>query len=208
MSKGWAPLRERLGAWKRNLFDRPMGLKSFGLHSAVRWPRRIETPQCIAIGSGSFIRPHSYLSAITHYAGREYSPSIRIGNQVYIGGYVYLSAITSITISDGCVLAENVYIADQAHGYDPEAGLIMEQELQSKGPVFIGPHCFLGFRVAVMPGVSLGEHCVVGANSVVTRSFPPFSMIAGSPARLMKSYDHNLKAWVSPTEFPGKNNKE
>jgi acetyltransferase-like isoleucine patch superfamily enzyme len=76
----------------------------------------------------------------------------------------------------------------------------MEQSLISKGPVVIGRSCFLGFRVAVMPGVTLGEHCVVGANSTVTRSFPAYSMIGGSPARILKRYSQTLGRWVSAKE--------
>lgn len=71
----------------------------------------------------------------------------------------------------------------------------MEQPLESKGPVRIGARCFLGYRAAVMPGVTLGEHCVVGANSVVTRSFGSFSMVAGSPARLIKVYSAATGKW-------------
>jgi acetyltransferase-like isoleucine patch superfamily enzyme len=46
----------------------------------------------------------------------------------------------------------------------------------------------------------LGDHCVVGANSTVTRSFPSYSMIGGSPARLLKRYSHSLEQWVAPDE--------
>jgi lipopolysaccharide O-acetyltransferase len=73
----------------------------------------------------------------------------------------------------------------------------MQQALISKGPVTIGRRCFLGFRVAVMPGVTLGEHCVVGANSTVTRSFPAYSMIGGSPARLLKTYSLETHQWMA-----------
>jgi acetyltransferase-like isoleucine patch superfamily enzyme len=73
----------------------------------------------------------------------------------------------------------------------------MSQPLHSKGPIVIGPDCFLGYRAVIMPGVTLGRHCVVGANAVVTRSFPDFSMVVGSPARLIKRYDPQSREWVT-----------
>jgi acetyltransferase-like isoleucine patch superfamily enzyme len=136
--------------------------------------------------------------AIRDYQGKKYDSSIVIGNDVYIGRYVFLVAAQGITISSGCVLSEHVYITDENHGYNPLAGPIMQQELESKGPVRIGPNCLLGYRTAVMPGVTLGEWCIVGANSVVTHSFPSYSMIAGAPARLIKVYSHELRQWVEP----------
>jgi lipopolysaccharide O-acetyltransferase len=72
---------------------------------------------------------------------------------------------------------------------------LVRQPLISKGPVKIGPSCFLGYRVAVLPGVSLGAHCVVGAHSVVTRSFPPYSMLAGVPARIIRRFNPSNNVW-------------
>jgi acetyltransferase-like isoleucine patch superfamily enzyme len=51
-----------------------------------------------------------------------------------------------------------------------------------------------------MPAVTLGPHCIVGANSVVTRSFPGYVMLGGLPARLIKVYSHELKTWVVPSK--------
>jgi len=139
--------------------------------------------------------------AVSQYAGKSYRPYIEIGNRVYVGRYAYLTAMEGISIADGCVLSEQVYITDLNHGFDPACGPILSQELESKGPVKIGPNCFLGYRSAVMPGVTLGEWCVVGANSVVTRSFPAYSMIAGVPAQLIKVYSHQEGEWVRPTKI-------
>jgi lipopolysaccharide O-acetyltransferase len=106
-----------------------------------------------------------------------------------------LAAIGEITIGYGCVLSEHVYITDVAHGYDPAAGLIMAQPLTSKGPVRIGDYTFLGYRVSIMQGVELGEYCIVGSDSVVTHSFPAYSMVAGNPARLIKTYSLESRCW-------------
>jgi acetyltransferase-like isoleucine patch superfamily enzyme len=105
--------------------------------------------------------------------------------------------IDTICIDDGCVLSEYVYMTDLFHGFDPTKGLIMSQDLISKGSVKIGESSFIGYRACIMPGVTLGKHCVVGANSVVTKSFPDYSMIAGSPARLIKTFSFEKQDWVS-----------
>jgi acetyltransferase-like isoleucine patch superfamily enzyme len=185
-------------ALKRILY-RPFGV-AFGERSFIRRPSTIIGRRHVHIGSRSSILHHLYIHAITHYAGVNYQPCIEIGNDVYIGTHAYLTAIGRISIGDGCVLSDYVYITDEIHGNDPRAGSIMQQPLLSKGPVIIGPGCFIGFRAAVMPGVTLGEHCVVGANSTVTRSFPAYSMIGGSPARLLKCFSFEAGGWVVPSD--------
>ncbi len=186
------PLR-RLG--KRILYS-PRGVR-MGNHSYIQLPRWIESPDCLQVGANTVILPGARISAIRRYCNFVYEPKIRIGDGVYIGRHAYFVAIDSIEIDDGCVLSEYVYITDLAHGLHPDKGPIMEQPLESKGPVQIGKSCFLGFRVSVMPGVSLGEHCIVGANSVVTKSFPAGSMIAGCPAVLIKKFDRASGQWIS-----------
>jgi acetyltransferase-like isoleucine patch superfamily enzyme len=136
------------------------------------------------------------IAPILKYGNVRYSPKIEIGEDVYIGSYLYMACVGRIAIGDGSVLSENVFINDSNHGVDPERGLIMQQDLVHPGDVRIGRNCFLGLRSAIMPGVTLGDHCIVGINSVVTKSFPAFSMIAGAPAVLIKRYSLNEKQWV------------
>ena len=67
----------------------------------------------------------------------------------------------------------------------------------SKGPVEIGENCFIGIRVSILQGVKLGRGCVVASHSVVTKSFPDFTMIAGIPAKAIKKFNFQTNNWES-----------
>lgn len=171
----------------KRAFWRPPRAVCSGARAYVYRPRRIFGPQFIEMGDRSTVDQYGWLSALESYVGVRYKPQIVLGDDVHIGRYAFITAIASIVIEDGCLLSEHVYISDHAHGMDPEGGLIVDQRLVSKGPVRIGAGSFVGYRVCILPGVILGKHCIVGANSVVTHSFPDFSVIAGCPARLIRS---------------------
>ena len=174
----------------------PLHLQSLGIDSFIERPYKISHPDCIQVGARTKILSHSWLVPIKNYADQAFEPRLVIGDDVYIGHRCCITCINSVAIGNGCVLSEEVYIADSSHGYNPDAGLIMRQRLQSRGPVVLEEHCFVGYRAVISPGVRLGRHSVVGANAVVTKSVPPFSMVAGTPARLIKRYDPEVKLWV------------
>lgn len=183
--------------WPLSTFFRgPLRGMHAGKGVAVIRPHRITNPQSIYVGSGTLIHANALIAPILEYAGIRYSPQILIGSNVYIGPNLYLACSRRVSIGDGSVLSEWVYINDSSHGLNPEAGLIMKQPLVQKGEIAIGKSCFLGLRSAILPGVVLGDHCVVGINSVVTKSFPPYSMLAGAPARLVRRYDLARRSWV------------
>lgn len=162
---------------------------------ALYRPRTIDNPEYMYFGEGTSVREYSWLSTFPTYAGKKYTPRLEVGRGVYIGRYACITCLDKVSIGDECVLSEHVYVADSAHGNDPRGGPIMTQELVSRGPVEIGRRCFIGYGARILPGVSLGEFCVVGANAVVTRSFEPYSMVAGVPAQLIKRYNLQSGTW-------------
>jgi len=85
------------------------------------------------------------------------------------------------------MLANGCFVTDASHRYDDPELPITWQGFTSKGPTRIGDNCWLGTNVVVTDGVMIGRRCVIGANSVVTRDLPPFSVAAGAPARVLRS---------------------
>ncbi|WP_081768260.1 acyltransferase [Hymenobacter swuensis] len=163
-------------------------------------PMDVEGGNKIIIGDYSSIGKMAWLGAFSSYLpGDTFQPSIKIGNQVRIGNYACIVSVKSVEIEDNTLISEYFYVSDHGHGYNPILGIPpAKQPLEVKGEgVRIGKNCFIGYRVTILPGVILGNNCVVGSHSVVTKSFPNYSMIAGVPAKLIKKYDAGLNDWVS-----------
>ncbi len=149
----------------------------------------------IHIGHRTTIGKNAWIECFERYKEYHYKPTIKISDNVTIGKYLCLTCIDRVEIGAGSLFSEFVFISDHYHDFVPGETLLVDQQLVSKGPVIIGDNCFIGYRVCILSGVNLGNNCVVGSNSVVTKSFPPYSMIGGVPARLLKTYNQSTKQW-------------
>lgn len=181
----------------KNLLYRPIGLKKLGVNSNILMPRSLSNKKFISIGENTLIHKNAILNPISFDNGRTFSPSIEIGSNVYVGLSSNLSAITSIKISDNCVLSDYVFMCDTSHGFNPLSGSFMKQPLAEGKPIFIGENSFIGRNVIIMPGVTIGKFCVVGAYSLVNKSFPDYCMIVGNPARIIKTFCFKTQTWIS-----------
>lgn len=117
---------------------------------------------------------------------------IRIGRNVGVNDYCFITSHYGIEIGDNVLIAENVSIRDYDHEFADPAVLIKNQGLRG-GPISIGEDTWLAKGVIVTGNVRIGRGCVIGANSVVTRDIPDFSVAVGAPARVVKRREARIQ---------------
>ncbi|MEO6978422.1 MAG: acyltransferase [Mucilaginibacter sp.] len=115
---------------------------------------------------------------------------ITIGDRTGISARAYIAGQGGITIGNDVIMGPNVQIFSENHSYNDTSLTIKEQGVV-KEPVNIGNNCWIGASSTILAGVNIGDGCVVAAGSVVTKSFPPNSVIAGIPAKLIKTRGEN-----------------
>ena len=152
-------------------------------------------PQHISIGNNVSILQRAALCPLHKHNTRDYPSEIKIGNNVSIGAYNRIASAYSVTIEDDVLFAAFVHVTDHSHGYEDINQPIYKQDIIHKGPVVIKKGTWLAFGCHVLSGVTIGEHCVVAANSVVTKDVPPYSVVAGNPAKVVKRYNFDSKQW-------------
>ena len=148
----------------------------------------------ITIGQKCSIGRNSWLAALPLTGANECH--LIIGDGSYIGNFAHIYATQSIEIKNDVLIADRVYISDNAHEYRNINVPIIKQPIIQKKNVVIGDGSWLGENVCVI-GASIGKHCVIGANSVVTHDIPDYSLAVGSPAKVIKKYNPTNNDWES-----------
>jgi acetyltransferase-like isoleucine patch superfamily enzyme len=166
----------------------------------VRWPvhgnvlealhqRRLE------VGAGTLLEPGVWITA----PGRS---RVIIGEGTFLNIGVMIASLELVEIGRHCMFANGCFVTDANHRFDDPARPITWQGFTSKGPTRIGDNVWCGANVVVTSGVSIGERCVIGANSVVTDDIPAFSIAAGVPARVLRRIDYATPAGSDPGSLP------
>ncbi len=161
------------------------------LQSKVELPvRNIRAANRVKFGRNVRIRKHSWFSLTPQC-------NVSIGDNTRIGRYFVVSGVgSSITIENDVLMSERVFITESNHDFED-----IEKPVQSSsvsgGPVVIGAETWIGIGVCILPNVRIGKHCVIGANSTVTKDIPDYSVAAGSPAVVRKRYDFDRAGWIS-----------
>ena len=113
---------------------------------------------------------------------------VTIGSGSFLNLGVMVAAQELVEIGDHCMFANGCFVTDANHRFDDLEQPITWQGFTSKGPTRVGDNVWCGANVVITSGVTVGERCVVGANSVVTEDLPPFSIAAGAPARILRRF--------------------
>lgn len=117
-----------------------------------------------------------------------------IGSGTRIGHFNHIYCTQSIMIGNNVLTADKVYISDNLHGYKDIEMPIWKQPIQQLNPVVIGDGAWIGENVCII-GANVGRGSVIGANSVVTKDIPDYSVAVGIPAKVIKQYNFKNCQW-------------
>lgn len=126
---------------------------------------------------------------------------LKFGKNVQINDYVHITAANSVEIGNNVLMASKIYISDCTHGSyigdanDSDPMTVPVERILSVKSVKIDDNVWLGEFVSVLPGVTIGKGTIVGANSVVSKSLPPYVIAVGSPAKPIKCYNFDTQKW-------------
>lgn len=169
----------------------------------------LNCPECISIGEGTGFGKDLYLTAWNKYrclsdglplngeiSGPDHNgmylqtfhPKLTIGSHCNFGAYNHITCTNKITIGDNLLTGKWVTITDNSHGatdYDSLQIAPVRRPMVSKGSVAIGNNVWIGDKASILPGVTIGDGAVIGANSVITHDVPPYCVVAGNPAKII-----------------------
>ena len=151
----------------------------------------------IKFGNDVGLAKDVWLNAVPTDDGEE--PKIVLGDGVKIGRRCSISARNQIILEDNVLFAPHVLVMDHNHEFSDVEMPIRDQGVTEGGRIVIEKNCWFGFGAVVLCNsgtLTIGRNSVVGANAVVTRSFPPNSVIGGNPAKLLRAFDSEEKQWV------------
>lgn len=134
------------------------------------------------------------IQGVERYLDRSYTPILILKNGVSIQQNCHITYARSIEIGEETAIAANVTITDIDHPYQ-EIDLPVEKQQLKVMPVKIGKDCKIYNNTVILQGTIIGNHCVIGANSVVKGQFPDYSIIVGAPAKIVKRYNPETSKW-------------
>jgi carbonic anhydrase/acetyltransferase-like protein (isoleucine patch superfamily) len=189
--RGWQWLRWAGAIGPHDRVARRFG--SFGEGALIAFPPGDTFgEQHIAIGEGTLIAGHVSMSVgmapDQPLPPGATSPVLRIGARCSIGRGNHLVAHRSVQLGDDVITGPNCYVTDQNHVYaDPTVPV--GQQWPAEDPVAIGSGSWIGAGAIILPGTTLGRNTVVGAGAVVRGTFPDHAVLAGVPARVVRTWD-------------------
>lgn len=167
----------------------------FGKGSYIREHATIRGGKFIKLGKHTRILAYSRLMCFQKISGEVLHPEICIGDNVIIGRNASINCCNRIEIGDNCMIAGYCFLHDSNHGMDPSLPERYEAQPMVRKTIKLGKNVWLGEKVMVLPGIEIGDNCIIGAGSVVTKSIENNCMAVGNPARVIKKFNFETREW-------------
>ncbi len=180
-----------LGIWliRTKLIERRARLIRFPFD--IRGRKFINLGKSLTTGCGCRIEAFSKDAAVI----------LHFGNNIQINDYVHICSMQCVSIGNNVLIASHVYISDNSHGCykglkkDSHPDIPPANRDYTSAPVTIADNVWIGEHVVILPGVTIGKGAVIGANSVVSKNIPPYTIAVGQPAKVIKEYNTNTHMW-------------
>lgn len=137
----------------------------------------------LTIGPGVHCEPHVWISVLQR-------GHLTIGEGVALNVGVFISVVESVEIGAHSGFGNGSFITDGYHRVGDPIRPFQRQGMSAKGPVKIGENVWCGINTIVTGGVTIGDRCIIGANSVVTRDLPAYTICAGAPAKVIREIEY------------------
>lgn len=172
---------------------------SFQYVHKIKWGRYLKLGKQVHISGlgkkgvrlGENVSIGSYSQLIVSTTLNNMGEAIVIEDNVGIGEFSYIGGAGGVVIGKDTIIGQYLSVHPENHVFSDIHKPIRLQGVSREG-IEIGEDCWIGSKVTILNGVKIGAHSVVAAGSVVTKSFPPFSVIGGIPARILKKREMEL----------------
>lgn len=158
----------------------------------------LKNSKSIKCGTNCCIGKYSKLYCWSNYKYKNINQtlngSIIIGNNFHATRNLCIQSCGRLIIGNDVLIASDVFICNYDHGMDNLMESYLNNEL-TIGSVIIEDGVWIGEKAIVLKNVTIGEHSIVGAGAVVTKSVPPYSLVVGNPARVTKKYNLFTQKW-------------
>jgi acetyltransferase-like isoleucine patch superfamily enzyme len=192
----------------RTGFKRAAGLTMIGRGVLIRHPRYLQvgknfvvedyaeimalSRQGIICGDNVTIGAHATIKPSNYY-GYNIGEGLRIGDNSNVGRYSYVGCSGLITIGRNVMISPRVSFHAESHNFD-DPDIPMREQGVSRAPIVVEDDCWIASHAIILAGVTVGRGSVVAAGSVVTHDVAPYSVVAGVPARVLRSRRDDLRA--------------
>jgi len=165
--------------------------KDYSFSSTMLNALKIQGHEYISIGNGTYIHKFVWLGA---YSIEKVKPELIISDGVCIGNFNHITCAKKVTLQKNVLTADKVFITDHLHRYEDPTIPIIKQGISIKSEVVIGEGAWIGENVSII-GASVGKNSIIGANSVVTKDIPAYSIAVGAPAKVIKQFNFKTSKW-------------